>query len=121
MAREVTGVKFNGNPDKKVKKNHKNKVHIDGHELHPGSKKLKIEKMRSDMDDGSTLTWTVDKSTINVDEDGEFIDFDSFLPKTVVARGKPFTNGDTGDITITLEYENETDLDAPCEDVEHEP
>jgi hypothetical protein len=126
MAREVTDVEFNGSPSKKVKKNHKNKVHIKGIDLHPGGTSLTITKMESAMDSGLIVTWTVDGSTIDVHPEGKHIKFDSYLPAFAAApqdkpQDKKPRGGDFGDITITLEYGGEPDLPAICEDVEHEP
>lgn len=123
MARTITGIEFNGSSVKKVKKGHKNRIHIKGSGLQLNAgQTLKIDKMKS-VTSGSTVNWTVDGSTIVVDGAGKHIKFDSYLPPflAVASQGKKPSGGDSGDITITLEYSGEPDLPAPCEDVEHEP
>ena len=124
MARVIDDVEFNGG--KKVKKGKTNKVHVKGSglELNNGQK-LKVKNMKSTMQSGSVVAWTVQQATIQVNSSQ--IKFDADLPPFAAATTspaspgkKPTTVSESGDITFTLEYTGETDLDVPCPGIIHE-
>jgi hypothetical protein len=123
MARVIDDVEFNGG--KKVKKGKTNKVHVKGRGLGLNNgQTLKVKNMKSTMQSGTVVPWTVLTSTITVNSSQ--IKFDADLPYFVAATTSPAsqpkkTNGsETGDITFTLEYTGETDLDVPCPGIIHE-
>jgi len=123
MARKIDDVLFNGG--KKVKKGKTNKVHVKGSDLQLNNgQTLKVKNMKSTMLSGTVVAWSVQTSTITVNSSQ--IKFDADLPYFAAATTSPASQGkktngsETGDITFTLEYTGEPDLDVPCPGIIHE-
>ena len=126
MTRDVTKVKYKDHhPKKKVKKgtNHFDLIGTDL-QLASATDKLTITMVSVVNGDPTAWTWVVDQPK-PADITANLITFKAKLDhNSRSVRPKGGGGNDTGDLTITLDYSESSDLPVACPDVtdvEHEP